>query len=185
MRSTCSARCSGRCSSRSRADRTGRRDVGAANSGRSAIAAAAPATDTNRGAETLLDAVKGYVITHRLDLTDGRGSVMLANGEEFTLGHVDADEKKGIRAHIELWNERRAFSFESIDELRGWLRRHRSEHGAASRLERENLRDVVRQLRTAFVPADLERAPDGSLSIAVDGDALDALGRLTALTGVE
>lgn len=141
-----------------------------------------PADSTQSAAE-LLDAVKGYVVSHRLHLADARGTVTLANGEEFALGHVDAEEATGIRAHIEMWNERQALSFESVDELRGWLRCHRSMHGAASRLERENLHDVVRRLQAAFVPADLERAPDGSRSIAVDGDALEALDRLTVLTG--
>lgn len=137
---------------------------------------------TRRTAE-LLDAIKGYVLTHDLDRTgaDAPGTVTLADGESFHLAHVDADEDSGIRAHIELWNSRRSISFSNVDELRGWLRCHRSIHGAASRLERENLRDLVWQLHAAFVSKDLERARDGSLSIAVDGGGLDALDRLTAL----
>lgn len=142
-------------------------------------------TDRTLRAAELLDAVKGYVVSHRLDLSDGRGSVTLANGEEFTLGHVDADEKRSICAHIELWNQRQALAFESVDELRGWLRCHRSEHGAASRLARENLRDLVRQLRTAFAPSDLERSPGGPRQVAVGDDGLDALDRLTVLAGAE
>ena len=141
--------------------------------------------DRTLHAAELLDEVKDYVVSHRLDLTDGRATVTLADGEDFILGHVNADEEKGTRAHFELWNERRALSFESVDELRGWLRCHRSTHGAASRLARENLREVVRRLRTAFAPSDFERGADGSLLITVGDDGLDALDRLAVLADVE
>ncbi|AOZ63856.1 hypothetical protein SEA_WEASELS2_278 [Rhodococcus phage Weasels2] len=72
---------------------------------------------------SVLDAVKNLVVEHRLNLSESVATITLHNGKVFTL-LVAAAERYSI--HLE--GERQAMAFDSVDELKGWLRGVRTAH---------------------------------------------------------
>ena len=72
----------------------------------------------------ILDSIRFYVSsTEWHGIT---GSVVLTDGSKWSLGNtVDVT---GYVDHISLWNGKHSIAFESVDELRGWMRCHRSMH---------------------------------------------------------
>lgn len=76
----------------------------------------------------VMDVAKLFVKSSQLHLgrafTEHHGVIETHTGNTFNVEVVEGSE--GIQPHIALWNEVRAISFDSIAELRGWLRYDRS-----------------------------------------------------------
>lgn len=73
-----------------------------------------------------LDVIGNLVKNHRYYLGDEYGLINTHDDKVWTLSWIPGDELEGITAHYELHNERRCIAFENLDELKGWLRCHRT-----------------------------------------------------------
>jgi hypothetical protein len=72
---------------------------------------------------SVLDETKNLVMEHRLNLSESVAIITLHNSKVFTLLVTDAERYK-----IHLEGERQAMAFDSVDELKGWLRGVRNAH---------------------------------------------------------
>jgi hypothetical protein len=72
----------------------------------------------------VLDMIKNFVAAHSFNISEGFGVVTLHNGDVYRV-LTEHPKAKSI-GYISLTNDQRVVVFESVAELRGWLRCHRA-----------------------------------------------------------
>lgn len=75
----------------------------------------------------VLDAIKNFVKDHRYNVSEGIAFIKLYDDSEYTLESKPHPEP-GVIPHISMESETRSIGFQSADELKGWLRCHRTDH---------------------------------------------------------
>ena len=73
-----------------------------------------------------LDVIGNLVKNHRYYLGDDHGEITTHDDTVWILTWHPANELEGIHPHYALSNDRRSVAFENTDELKGWLRCHRT-----------------------------------------------------------